>query len=135
MVGTFAATTRLWVGTAGRTAQPMLSVESCGGGRSERHAAHGGFQLESDHGERHGQLPRPDQPCHTRLTGRSPLLLPCAVTPRDDPTASERSRSPREGRASAVTFDPASPVFRAHEGGKLTVSSTIPLVDRESLSL
>ena len=34
-----------------------------------------------------------------------------------------------------MTFDPASPVFRAHEGGKLTVSSTIPLVDRESLSV
>jgi malate dehydrogenase (oxaloacetate-decarboxylating) len=34
-----------------------------------------------------------------------------------------------------VTFDPASPVFRAHEGGKLTVTSTIPLVDRESLSI
>jgi len=34
-----------------------------------------------------------------------------------------------------VTFDPASAVFRAHEGGKLTVTSTIPLVDRESLSI
>jgi malate dehydrogenase (oxaloacetate-decarboxylating) len=34
-----------------------------------------------------------------------------------------------------VTFDPASPVFRAHAGGKLTVTSTLPLVDRESLSL
>ena len=34
-----------------------------------------------------------------------------------------------------MTFDPASRVFRAHEGGKLTVSSTMPLVDRESLSL
>jgi malate dehydrogenase (oxaloacetate-decarboxylating) len=32
-------------------------------------------------------------------------------------------------------FDPHSPVFRVHEGGKLRVSSTLPLVDRESLSL
>ena len=29
----------------------------------------------------------------------------------------------------------ASAVFRAHEGGKLVVRSTMPLVDRESLSL
>jgi malate dehydrogenase (oxaloacetate-decarboxylating) len=34
-----------------------------------------------------------------------------------------------------VTFDPTRPVFRVHEGGKLTVASTMPLVDRESLSL
>src|SRR3954470_11559724 len=33
------------------------------------------------------------------------------------------------------TFDPSSPVFRAHRGGKLVVSSTLPLVDREALSL
>jgi malate dehydrogenase (oxaloacetate-decarboxylating) len=32
-------------------------------------------------------------------------------------------------------FDPASEVFRIHEGGKLVVTSTLPLVDRESLSL
>ena len=32
-------------------------------------------------------------------------------------------------------FDPQSAVFRAHEGGKLRVTSTMPLVDRESLSL
>jgi malate dehydrogenase (oxaloacetate-decarboxylating) len=29
----------------------------------------------------------------------------------------------------------SSPVFRAHEGGKLRVSSTLPLVDRDSLSI
>jgi malate dehydrogenase (oxaloacetate-decarboxylating) len=34
-----------------------------------------------------------------------------------------------------VMFDPTSPVFRAHDGGKLVVSSTLPLVDQESLSL
>jgi malate dehydrogenase (oxaloacetate-decarboxylating) len=34
-----------------------------------------------------------------------------------------------------VGFDPAAAVFRAHEGGKLVVRSTIPLVDRDSLSL
>ncbi|HEV7206687.1 MAG TPA: NADP-dependent malic enzyme, partial [Jatrophihabitans sp.] len=32
-------------------------------------------------------------------------------------------------------FDADSAVFRAHEGGKLSVRSTMPLVDRESLSL
>ncbi|MDP9093918.1 MAG: NADP-dependent malic enzyme [Actinomycetota bacterium] len=32
-------------------------------------------------------------------------------------------------------FDPGSAVFRVHEGGKLVVSSTLPLVDRTSLSL
>ena len=32
-------------------------------------------------------------------------------------------------------FDADSPVFRAHEGGKLRVRSTLPLVDRESLSV
>ncbi len=32
-------------------------------------------------------------------------------------------------------FDPDSAVFRVHEGGKLAVRSTLPLVDRESLSL
>ncbi len=32
-------------------------------------------------------------------------------------------------------FDPDSEVFRVHEGGKLVVHSTLPLVDRESLSL
>ena len=32
-------------------------------------------------------------------------------------------------------FDPDSAVFRVHEGGKLVVRSTLPLVDRESLSL
>ncbi len=37
--------------------------------------------------------------------------------------------------AIAVGFDPDSPVFRAHEGGKLRLRSTMPLVDRESLSL
>jgi malate dehydrogenase (oxaloacetate-decarboxylating) len=34
-----------------------------------------------------------------------------------------------------VGFDPDSPVFRVHENGKLTVRSTLPLVDREALSL
>jgi malate dehydrogenase (oxaloacetate-decarboxylating) len=34
-----------------------------------------------------------------------------------------------------VGFDADSAVFRAHEGGKLRVRSTLPLVDRESLSL
>ncbi len=34
-----------------------------------------------------------------------------------------------------MAFDPDSPVFRAHEGGKLVVNSTLPLVDRASLSL
>jgi malate dehydrogenase (oxaloacetate-decarboxylating) len=34
-----------------------------------------------------------------------------------------------------VGFDPASQVFRAHEGGKLVLRSTLPLVDRDSLSL
>jgi malate dehydrogenase (oxaloacetate-decarboxylating) len=34
-----------------------------------------------------------------------------------------------------VGFDPDSPVFRAHEGGKLSVKSRLPLVDRDSLSL
>ena len=32
-------------------------------------------------------------------------------------------------------FDPDSEVFRVHEGGKLTVRSTLPLTDRTSLSL
>ena len=32
-------------------------------------------------------------------------------------------------------FDPDSAVFRVHEGGKLVVRSTLPLVDRESLSM
>ncbi|SHF75198.1 malate dehydrogenase (oxaloacetate-decarboxylating) [Jatrophihabitans endophyticus] len=32
-------------------------------------------------------------------------------------------------------FDPQDAVFRAHEGGKLRLASTLPLVDRESLSL
>jgi malate dehydrogenase (oxaloacetate-decarboxylating) len=34
-----------------------------------------------------------------------------------------------------VGFDADSAVFRVHEGGKLTVRSTLPLTDRESLSL
>ncbi|MBV9593443.1 MAG: NADP-dependent malic enzyme, partial [Actinobacteria bacterium] len=34
-----------------------------------------------------------------------------------------------------MEFDPTSDVFRVHEGGKLVVSSTIALADRESLSL
>jgi malate dehydrogenase (oxaloacetate-decarboxylating) len=34
-----------------------------------------------------------------------------------------------------VGFDPDSPVFRVHENGKLTLRSTLPLVDREALSL
>jgi malate dehydrogenase (oxaloacetate-decarboxylating) len=33
------------------------------------------------------------------------------------------------------TFDPASPVFKIHVGGKLTVTSTMPLTDRQALSL
>jgi malate dehydrogenase (oxaloacetate-decarboxylating) len=33
------------------------------------------------------------------------------------------------------SFDPASPVFTIHEGGKLAVRSTLPLTDREALSL
>jgi malate dehydrogenase (oxaloacetate-decarboxylating) len=35
----------------------------------------------------------------------------------------------------AVGFDAGSAVFRVHEGGKLSVRSTLPLIDRESLSL
>jgi len=35
----------------------------------------------------------------------------------------------------AVGFDPRSEIFRAHEGGKLVVRSTMPLTDRESLSI
>jgi malate dehydrogenase (oxaloacetate-decarboxylating) len=42
-------------------------------------------------------------------------------------------RWPRKG--TAVGFDPDSAVFRVHEGGKLVVRSTLPLADRESLSL
>ena len=34
-----------------------------------------------------------------------------------------------------MSFDPASEVFRAHEGGKLHVSSTLALTDREALSI
>jgi malate dehydrogenase (oxaloacetate-decarboxylating) len=34
-----------------------------------------------------------------------------------------------------VGFDPDSPVFRVHENGKLTVRSTLPLTDRDALSL
>jgi malate dehydrogenase (oxaloacetate-decarboxylating) len=34
-----------------------------------------------------------------------------------------------------VEFDPDSPVFRVHENGKLTVRSTLPLTDRDALSL
>ena len=34
-----------------------------------------------------------------------------------------------------MQFDPATPVFRAHEGGKLTMRSKIALTDRQSLSL
>ncbi|HSY14957.1 MAG TPA: NAD-dependent malic enzyme, partial [Jatrophihabitantaceae bacterium] len=34
-----------------------------------------------------------------------------------------------------MPFDPLSQVFRVHEGGKLRVHSTLPLADRESLSL
>jgi malate dehydrogenase (oxaloacetate-decarboxylating) len=34
-----------------------------------------------------------------------------------------------------VGFDPESPVFRVHEGGKLVVTSTLPLTDRDALSL
>ncbi len=32
-------------------------------------------------------------------------------------------------------FDPDSPVFKVHEGGKLVVRSTLPLTDRDALSL
>ena len=32
-------------------------------------------------------------------------------------------------------FDPESPVFRAHEGGKLGVHATKPLRDRDDLSV
>jgi malate dehydrogenase (oxaloacetate-decarboxylating) len=35
----------------------------------------------------------------------------------------------------AVGFDPESKVFRVHEGGKLTLRSTMPLADRDALSL
>src|SRR5438552_5285083 len=35
----------------------------------------------------------------------------------------------------AVGFDADSMVFRVHEGGKLVLRSTLPLTDRESLSL
>jgi malate dehydrogenase (oxaloacetate-decarboxylating) len=34
-----------------------------------------------------------------------------------------------------MEFDPSSPVFRVHRGGKLTVQSKLALTDRESLSL
>jgi malate dehydrogenase (oxaloacetate-decarboxylating) len=34
-----------------------------------------------------------------------------------------------------VAFDADSPVFRVHDGGKLRITSTLPLVDRDSLSL
>jgi malate dehydrogenase (oxaloacetate-decarboxylating) len=33
------------------------------------------------------------------------------------------------------TFDPSSPVFKIHQGGKLVVTSSLPLTDREALSL
>jgi len=32
-------------------------------------------------------------------------------------------------------FDPSSPVFKIHQGGKLVVTSSLPLTDREALSL
>ena len=34
-----------------------------------------------------------------------------------------------------MEFDPESAVFRVHEGGKLVLRSTLPLIDREALSL
>ncbi|HEX4727567.1 MAG TPA: NADP-dependent malic enzyme [Jatrophihabitans sp.] len=36
---------------------------------------------------------------------------------------------------SESSFDPSSPVFKAHEGGKLIVRSTLALTDRDALSL
>jgi malate dehydrogenase (oxaloacetate-decarboxylating) len=39
------------------------------------------------------------------------------------------------GRFPTVGFDPDSPVFRVHENGKLVVQSTLPLTDRDALSL
>lgn len=36
---------------------------------------------------------------------------------------------------SSSTVDPADPVFRLHQGGKLAVASTVPLTSREDLSL
>jgi malate dehydrogenase (oxaloacetate-decarboxylating) len=41
----------------------------------------------------------------------------------------------RSARLALVAFDADSPVFRVHEGGKLRITSTLPLVDRDSLSL
>jgi malate dehydrogenase (oxaloacetate-decarboxylating) len=38
-------------------------------------------------------------------------------------------------RVTEPSFDPSSPVFKAHEGGKLTVASTMALTDRDALSL
>src|SRR5436305_13721936 len=35
----------------------------------------------------------------------------------------------------AVGFDADSPIFRAHEGGKLVLRSRLPLTDRDALSL
>jgi malate dehydrogenase (oxaloacetate-decarboxylating) len=71
--------------------------------------------------------------------GRETLVLP--GEPREHALAravtwrfrSISTRQPRKG--TAVGFDPDSAVFRAHVGGKLVLRSTMPLADRESLSL
>jgi malate dehydrogenase (oxaloacetate-decarboxylating) len=49
--------------------------------------------------------------------------------------AQRRGPGRAEKGIGAVGFDPRSDIFRAHEGGKLRLSSTMPLVDRASLSL
>jgi malate dehydrogenase (oxaloacetate-decarboxylating) len=63
-------------------------------------------------------------------------VIPDVVSsvPVSGPTRENLSKRIISGE-SDVHFDPDSPVFQAHLGGKLTVNSTMPLVDRESLSL
>ena len=74
---------------------------------------------------------RRGRPWETRGRGRTPQhLTPCAVT-----STAQRQNGHRSDQEMAVGFDADSAVFRVHEGGKLSVRSTLPLVDRESLSL
>ena len=55
------------------------------------------------------------------------------ASPRRAAPCPPRSRSPWPRRPMSPFFDPQSPVFRAHEGGKLGVHATQPLRDRDDL--
>src|SRR5687768_14808047 len=137
-------------GAPGDPGASVCGVDPATAGREARHTDITSVRVDGHRGATcvtPGVLSRAGPACHDGHLSRPP---PRSATARAAPP-SDRTPGPRSSRPGPVPssrgavpmaasphvplFDPESPVFRAHEGGKLGVHATQPLRDRDDLAL